>query len=115
MSLGAGDCEEYAVLKYFALLRSANVEACDCARHTHEPRPCRCCPYQYRLVLLDSRWLTLIRDFELSRAEPLFIARRSMESSMGPGVQPTECAVQTELVMTKVGALHVLHASVALG
>ena len=34
---------------------------------------------------------------------------------MGPSVQPTACAVQTELVMTKVGALHVLHASVALG
>ena len=47
MSLGAGDCEE----KVLRATGGRRREACDCARHGREPRPCdRCCPDQYRLV-----------------------------------------------------------------
>ena len=77
LSAGAGDCKDYAVAKYFALLEGfeRRREACDCALHRRASRPCdRCCPYHTGgWILLDNRWLTLIRDFELSRAEPLFM------------------------------------------
>ena len=74
MSLGAGDCEEYAVLKYFALLEVGDVKLVIvrdmAANQDHAIVAVR---INTAWFLLDNRWLTLIRDFELSRAEPLFM------------------------------------------
>ena len=55
LSVGAGDCKEYAVAKYLALLEvgipEPDVKLVDRARHGRAPRPCdRCRPHQCRLV-----------------------------------------------------------------
>ena len=78
MSIGAGDCKEYAVVKYFALLEAGFSEADLKLVIVRNMAPIQ----DHAIVavrinaawfLLDNRWLALIRDFELSRAEPLFI------------------------------------------
>jgi predicted transglutaminase-like cysteine proteinase len=78
MSLGAGDCKEYAVLKYFALLEVGFPETDvklvivrDMA--AHQDHAIVAVRINAAWFLLDNRWLALVRDFELSRAEPLFI------------------------------------------
>jgi len=78
MSMGSGDCKEYAVAKYFALLEAGFPEADVklvivrdmAANQDHAIVAVR---IDAAWFLLDNRWLALIRDFELSRAEPLFI------------------------------------------
>ncbi len=78
MSMGSGDCKEYAVAKYFALLQVGFAEADvkllivrDMAAHQHHAIVAVRIGAAW--FLLDNRWLALIRDFELPRAEPLFI------------------------------------------
>jgi predicted transglutaminase-like cysteine proteinase len=78
MSIGAGDCKEYAVVKYFALLEAGFSEADLKLVIVRNMAPIQ----DHAIVavrmnaawfLLDNRWLALVRDFKLSRAEPLFI------------------------------------------
>lgn len=78
LSVGAGDCKEYAVAKYFALLE-AGIPEPDlklvivrdmAARRDHAIVAVR---INAAWFLLDNRWLALIRDIELSRAEPLYM------------------------------------------
>jgi predicted transglutaminase-like cysteine proteinase len=78
LSVGAGDCKEYAVAKYFTLLE-AGIPEPDlklvivrdmAARQDHAIVAVR---INAAWFLLDNRWLALIRDIELSRAEPLYM------------------------------------------
>ncbi len=78
LSIGAGDCKDYAVAKYLALLEAGVSEADvkvvivrDMAtRQDHAIVTVR---MDAAWFLLDNRWLALIRDVELSRARPLYI------------------------------------------
>ncbi len=78
LSVGAGDCKDYAVAKYLALLE-AGIPEPDVkliivrdmvVRQDHAIVAVR---INAAWFLLDNRWLALIRDIELSRAEPLYI------------------------------------------
>jgi predicted transglutaminase-like cysteine proteinase len=89
LSLGAGDCKEYAVAKYLALLE-AGIPEPDVklvvvrdmtARQDHAIVAVR---INAAWFLLDNRWLALIRDIELSRAEPLYILDERGVRRFGP-------------------------------
>ncbi len=89
LSVGAGDCKEYAVAKYLALLE-ADIPEADvklvivrdmAARQDHAIVAVR---INAAWFLLDNRWLTLIRDIELSRAEPLYILDERGVRRFGP-------------------------------
>ncbi len=76
-STGRGDCEDYAIAKYVAL-RAAAVAEQDVklviVRNTDEDE--NHAVVAVRLddawVILDNRWLALVRDREMWRATPLF-------------------------------------------
>jgi predicted transglutaminase-like cysteine proteinase len=78
LSAGAGDCKDYAVAKYFALLEAGFPERdvklvivrLIAAHQDHAIVTVR---LNGGWILLDNRWLALIHDFELRRAEPLYI------------------------------------------
>jgi predicted transglutaminase-like cysteine proteinase len=74
---GRGDCEDYAIAKYVAL-RAAGVAGEDvkivivrntAAEETHAVVAVR---VDEAWMILDNRWLALVRDREMWRATPLF-------------------------------------------
>jgi predicted transglutaminase-like cysteine proteinase len=78
LSAGAGDCKDYAVAKYFALLEAGFPER-DVKLvivrliAAHQDHAIVAVRFNGGWILLDNRWLALIHDFELRRAEPLYI------------------------------------------
>ena len=78
LARGAGDCKDYAVAKYLALIEAGFPERDvklvivrdTAAREDHAIVAVR---INAAWFLLDNRWLALIRDVELPRAEPLYI------------------------------------------
>jgi predicted transglutaminase-like cysteine proteinase len=78
LSAGQGDCKDYAVIKYLALLQAGFAEkdvklviVQDAViDQTHAIVVVR---LNGDWVVLDNRWLALVRDFELRRAIPLYI------------------------------------------
>ncbi len=78
LSAGTGDCKDYAVAKYLALLEVGFPERdvkLVIVREiaAHQDHAIVAVRVNGDWFLLDNRWLALIRDIELSRAEPLFI------------------------------------------
>ena len=78
LSAGSGDCKNYAVAKYLAL-REVGFAEDDVklvivrdilARQDHAIITIR---LNGDWLVLDNRWLALVHDFELRRAEPLYI------------------------------------------
>ncbi len=78
LSAGAGDCKDYAVAKYFALLEAGFPER-DVKLvivrliAAHQDHAIVAVRFNGGWIVLDNRWLALIHDFELRRAEPLYI------------------------------------------
>jgi predicted transglutaminase-like cysteine proteinase len=77
LATGAGDCEDYAILKY-AVLRESGVAPADLrlllvrdllSRQDHAVLAVR---HQQRWLVLDNRWSTLMEASELARFLPLF-------------------------------------------
>jgi predicted transglutaminase-like cysteine proteinase len=78
LSAGAGDCKDYAVAKYLALLEVGFPERdvkLVIVREiaAHQDHAIVAVRFNGGWILLDNRWLALIHDFELRRAEPLYI------------------------------------------
>jgi predicted transglutaminase-like cysteine proteinase len=78
LSAGEGDCKDYAVTKYLALLEAGFAEqdvklviVHDMA--TDQAHAIVIVHLNADWIVLDNRWLALVRDFELRRSVPLFI------------------------------------------
>jgi predicted transglutaminase-like cysteine proteinase len=78
LSAGAGDCKDYGVAKYFALLEAGLPErdvklviVRDMA--AHQDHAIVAVRFNGGWIVLDNRWLALVHNFELRRAEPLYI------------------------------------------
>jgi predicted transglutaminase-like cysteine proteinase len=75
---GRGDCEDYAIAKYVALI-AAGVAAEDVklviVRNTAaaEDHAVAAVRFDGDWIMLDNRWLTLLADRELREAVPLFV------------------------------------------
>jgi predicted transglutaminase-like cysteine proteinase len=73
-----GDCEDYAIAKYVAL-RAAGVAEADVklvvVRNTAagEDHAVVAVRFDAAWIILDNRWLPLVRDWEMPRARPLFV------------------------------------------
>jgi predicted transglutaminase-like cysteine proteinase len=73
-----GDCEDYAIAKYVAL-RAAGVAEADVklvvVRNTAagEDHAVVAVRLDGAWIILDNRWLPLVRDREMPRARPLFV------------------------------------------
>jgi predicted transglutaminase-like cysteine proteinase len=78
LSAGEGDCKDYAITKYLALLEAGSAEqdvklviVQDTA--TDQAHAIVIVHLNADWVVLDNRWLALVRDFELRRSVPLYI------------------------------------------
>lgn len=75
---GRGDCEDYAIAKYVALA-AAGVPAADVklviVRNTaaDEDHAVVAVRNDGDWIILDNRWLTMVKDAEMAKAEPLFV------------------------------------------
>jgi predicted transglutaminase-like cysteine proteinase len=75
---GRGDCEDYAIAKYVALT-AAGVPAQDVklviVRNTaaDEDHAVVAVRNDDRWIILDNRWLTMVKDVEMTKAVPLFV------------------------------------------
>lgn len=75
---GRGDCEDYAIAKYVALT-AAGVPAQDVklviVRNTaaDEDHAVVAVRNDDRWIILDNRWLTMVKDVEMAKAVPLFV------------------------------------------
>ena len=96
-SAGTGDCKDYAVAKYLAL-REVGFTEDDVklvivrdipARQDHAIVTIR---LNGDWLVLDNRWLALIRDFELRRAEPLLRPRCAWRQAIWPAASQIESA-----------------------
>jgi predicted transglutaminase-like cysteine proteinase len=78
LSAGAGDCKDYAVAKYLALLEAGFAERdvkLVIVREiaAHQDHAIVAVRFNGGWIVLDNRWLALIHDFELRSVAPLFI------------------------------------------
>ena len=75
---GLGDCEDYAIAKYVALMR-AGVAAEDVRLVVvrdlafGEDHAVAATRLNGDWIILDNRWLTLVEDSEMRRTVPLFV------------------------------------------
>ena len=75
---GRGDCEDYAIAKYVALT-AAGISPEDVklvvVRNTAaaEDHAVVAVRDDGRWIILDNRWLTMVRDIEMAKATPLFV------------------------------------------
>jgi len=78
LSTGRGDCKNYAVAKYVAL-REAGIAAEDVSLvilrnlAVDEDHVVVAARLDGDWIVLDNRWLTLVRDVEMRRVVPLFV------------------------------------------
>jgi hypothetical protein len=77
----AGDCEDYAIAKYFAL-REIGIAEQDLRlvvvhdRRTREDHAVAAVRYHGRWLVLDNRTLDMRRDIDIAEFEPLFVIDR---------------------------------------
>ncbi len=97
LSTGRGDCEDYAIIKYVALLRSG-VPREDVkivivrdlrAKEEHAVTVTRVAG---KWIVLDNRWLALVQDIEVDQVSPVFILDESGVRAYAPGIQATGVA-----------------------
>jgi len=78
LATGRGDCEDYAIAKYVALT-AAGVAAADvklvvvrnlAANEDHAVAAVR---FDGDWLVLDNRWLTLVKDLDMPKVVPLFV------------------------------------------
>jgi predicted transglutaminase-like cysteine proteinase len=78
LSVGEGDCKDYAITKYVALLEAGFREQDVKLVIVHDVRADQdhaivAVRFSGDWIVLDNRWLALVRDFELRRAVALYI------------------------------------------
>jgi len=100
-----GDCEDYAIVKYIAL-REAGLSAADVKIvivRSHFPKEYHAVAaarLNQEWLILDNRWLTLVRDTDMIRATPEFVLdengvhRFIPSNERKPGVRPLMSATQ---------------------
>lgn len=89
LSAGTGDCKDYAVAKYLALLEvgfpERDVKLVIVRQIAgHQDHAIVAVRFNGGWIVLDNRWLALIRDIELSRVEPLYILDERGVRRFGP-------------------------------
>jgi len=77
LSAGEGDCKDYAVTKYFALLEAGLPEQDVKLLIVHDVKVNQdhamvAVRFDGDWIILDNRWLALVRDAEMHRAIPLY-------------------------------------------
>jgi predicted transglutaminase-like cysteine proteinase len=77
LSVGEGDCKDYAVMKYFALLEAGLPEQDVKLLIVHDVKVNQvhaivAARFDGDWIILDNRWLALVRDLEMHRAIPLY-------------------------------------------
>jgi predicted transglutaminase-like cysteine proteinase len=78
LTTGRGDCEDYAIIKYVALL-NAGIRRQDVKLvvvhdlRRNEDHAITMTRVDGEWIALDNRWLALVRDAELRRVTPLFV------------------------------------------
>jgi predicted transglutaminase-like cysteine proteinase len=77
LSMGEGDCKDYAVTKYFALLEVGVLEQDVKLLIVHDVKVNQdhaivAVRFDDDWIILDNRWLALVRDVEMHRAVPLY-------------------------------------------
>jgi predicted transglutaminase-like cysteine proteinase len=78
LSTGRGDCKDYAIVKYVALLEAGIAEDDVSVVILHnlagdEDHAVVAVRLDGNWVVLDNRWFTLVEDFEMRRVVPLFV------------------------------------------
>jgi predicted transglutaminase-like cysteine proteinase len=88
-STGHGDCEDYAIAKYVALIE-AGVPAADVKlviirnKTLGEDHAVTAVRLDGRWVILDNRWLALVDDADLQQAAPLFVLDQDGARRLAP-------------------------------
>jgi predicted transglutaminase-like cysteine proteinase len=78
LAVGEGDCKDYAVTKYFALLEAGLAEQDVKLLIVHDVKVNQdhaivAVRFEGDWIILDNRWLALVRDVEMHRAIPLYV------------------------------------------
>ena len=102
LTTGRGDCEDYAIVKYAALLNAGFSEhdvkliiLQDLARN--ENHAVIVLRIDGEWIVLDNRWLALVRDVEVRRIIPLFVIDYTGVSELVPLVADAKLAVIKQL------------------
>jgi predicted transglutaminase-like cysteine proteinase len=78
LSIAEGDCKDYAITKYFALLQAGLPERDVKLLIVHDVKVNQdhaivAVRFDGDWIILDNRWLALVRDVEMRRAVPLYV------------------------------------------
>jgi predicted transglutaminase-like cysteine proteinase len=102
LTTGRGDCEDYAIVKYAALLNAGFSEhdvkliiLQNLARN--ENHAVIVLRIDGEWIVLDNRWLALVRDVEVRRVIPLFVIDYTGVSELVPQVADAKLAVIKQL------------------
>jgi predicted transglutaminase-like cysteine proteinase len=106
LTTGRGDCEDYAIVKYVALLdagvRREDVKLAvvhDVLRN--EDHAITVTRVDGEWIALDNRWLALVRDGELRRVIPRFVLDNTGVRAFVPETEATRLAHVTRPLSSK--------------
>jgi predicted transglutaminase-like cysteine proteinase len=102
LSTGRGDCEDYAIVKYVALLNAGfsekDIKLVILHNLAHnEDHAVVALRVDDEWIVLDNRWLALVRDVEVRRVIPLFVIDNTGVKEFVPEVTGTKLAAVKQL------------------
>jgi len=107
LSMGRGDCEDYAIAKYVALITAGVAEedvrlviVHDIA--TDQDHAVVAARLDGNWIVLDNRWFALVHDFEMRRAIPMFVLDHDGIRQFVPREKALDASIAAQIHNTSV-------------